>query len=445
MKNWAGNVEFAATRVVQPTSLDELRRALATERSVHVLGAGHSFSEVADSPGMLLSLSALPGRVEIDPDRGEVTLPAGLRLADACGALAAAGWALPSLPSLLGVTVGGAVATGTHGSGDSVPSLAALVSGLEWIGADGDVHWADVGSRREDGLSEPGSASVGAARVPEPALDPRGLVVSLGAFGVVTRLRLRTVPAFTVAQTVYEGLPEAEVAGRLDEALASAEGVSLFTRWKADRSLALWLQRWTGEAGARGDHASSSSPWEPYRAKDPRHPIPGLPADRCTPQLGLEGPWHERLPHFLPTAVPSVGEEVQSEYLLDREQASEAADALLRLGSKIPSPLDGVLAISEVRSVAADELWLSPAYGRRSVAFHFTWFPDRAAIQRAIDAVEEVLVPLGARPHWGKVFRMDSGTVRAVFPRIEEAARLRARLDPEGVFYNAFSRRYLER
>lgn len=444
MKNWAGNVEFAATRFVQPMSLDELRRSLATERSVHVLGAGHSFSKVADSPGLLLSLNALPGRVEIDPERGEVTLPAGLRLAEACGALAAAGWALPSLPSLLGVTVGGAVATGTHGSGDSVPSLAALVSGLEWIDAGGDVHWTDVGSRREDGVSESGSASVSEGRVLEPALDPSGLVVSLGAFGVVTRLRLRIIPAFTVAQTVYEGLPEAEVAGRLHEALASADGVSLFTRWKSDRSLALWLQRWTGGAGARGDQAASASPWEPYRAKGPRHPIPGLPADRCTPQLGLEGPWHERLPHFLPAAVPSVGSEVQSEYFLDRERASEAAFALLWLGSKNPSPLDGVLAISEVRSVAADALWLSPAYGRRSVAFHFTWFPESAAIERAIDSVEQVLVPLGARPHWGKVFRMDPGTVRAALPRLADAARLRLQVDPDGVFHNQFSHRYLE-
>jgi xylitol oxidase len=444
VKNWAGNVEFAAERFVQPRSLDELRRALATERSVHVLGAGHSFSEVADSPGMLLSLSALPGRVEIDPERGEVTLPAGLRLEEGCRTLAAAGWALPSLPSLLGVSVGGAVATGTHGSGDSVPSLSALVSGLEWIGADGDVHSADVGSRREGGVSESGSASVGEARVPESALDPSGFVVSLGAFGVVTRLRLRIVPAFTVAQTVYEGLPETEVAGRLDEALASAEGVSLFTRWKTDRSLALWLQCWTGSAGARGDQDALSAPWEPYRAKGPRHPIPELPADRCTPQLGLEGPWHERLPHFLPAAVPSVGAEVQSEYFLDRERASEAAFALLRLGSKNPSPLDGVLAISEVRSVAADALWLSPAYGRRSVAFHFTWFPEGAAIERAIDSVEQVLVPLGARPHWGKVFRMDPGTVRAAFPRLADAARLRLQIDPDGVFHNPFSRRYLE-
>lgn len=436
MRNWAGNVTFSAHSIAEPASLDELRQVVRRGAPVHALGSGHSFSEVADTSGVLVSLRRLPGSVEVDEATGEATVPAGMTLTELCGALWRRGRALPALPSLLGVTVAGAVATATHGSGDEATVLSGFVSALEWVGPDGELHAAEVPAT---------SGAVGASgEIGEQALgeepESLGLVVGLGAFGIVTSIRLRTEPAYLVAQTVYEGLSEAEVVGGLDEILASASSVSVFTRWRADGSMTLWRKRRVHGGGHSSDLAWR---WQGHQADGPRHPIPGLPADRCTTQLGEPGPWHERLPHFLPSAVPSVGAEVQSEYFVDRTVACRAAEALLSLGSSTHSALDGVVAISEVRSVRADGLWLSPAYGRPSVSFHFTWFPDADKIRRAVDAVEEVLVPLGARPHWGKVFHLDAGTLKVAFPRLLDAASLRAKLDPNEVFQNELSRRYL--
>ncbi|RMI36913.1 FAD-binding protein [Streptomyces triticirhizae] len=407
--NWAGNITFGAARLHRPRSLDELRHIVAGAQRAHVLGSGHSFNRIADTEGDLLRVDGLPRRVEIDETRGVVTLSAGLRYGELATELHAAGFALANLASLPHISVAGSVATGTHGSGNERRGLASAVTAMEFVGADGETF--------------------SLSRESDPGRFP-GAVVHLGALGVVTALTLEVEPAFEVAQWVYPGVPVGTVAAGYPEISASAYSVSVFTDWHSDTATVLLKRRLDREAAG---HPGES--WLGGRlAAGPWHPIPGMPATYCTEQGGVPGPWHERLPHFRPEFTPSGGEELQSELFLPRTSAGEAVGLLREMAGDFA----GVLQVSEIRTIAAEDLWLSPAEGRDSMAFHFTWVRDMEAVLPVLAAVEARLLPLGARPHWGKVTTATPATVAERFPRLADFRRLADSLDPEGCFRNAF-------
>jgi alditol oxidase len=414
LTNWAGNVTFSAERFHRPTSLPELQRLVARARQIRALGSGHSFNRLADTRGDLVTVAALPRSVEVDTATSAVTVSAGLTYGDVCAALSKAGRALRNLASLPHISVAGACATGTHGSGEHNGNLATSVSAVELVTADGDL--------------------VTASRDADPGRFP-GLVVALGALGIVTRLTLDTVPAFDVRQYVYENLPYEQVSEHFDEIESSAYSVSLFTDWRSLRIRQAWLKR-------RADATDAWRPeprWMGGRLADgPRHPVPGMAAAACTEQLGVPGPWHERLPHFRPQFTPSAGDELQSEYLLPRARAIDALHALQPIAGQIAP----VLRICEIRTIAADELWLSPSHRRDTVAFHFTWIKDWAAVAPAVSGVEERLAPLQARPHWGKLFTMSPGAVRGLYQRMDDFRQLMRGYDPAGKFRNDLLDRY---
>ncbi|TDD21713.1 FAD-binding protein [Nonomuraea diastatica] len=395
LTNWAGNTAFRAQNVHHPTSLDELQRLVAASAQVRALGSAHSFNEVADATGDLVVLDRMPGAVEIDSAAATARVPARMTYARLAPVLHKAGFALTNMASLPHISVAGSVATGTHGSGEGIPGLAAAVSSLDLVTADGSVL----------------TISRGDAGFP-------GAVVALGALGVVTSLTLDLVPAFELRQYVREGLA-LEALGDFDEIMASGYSVSLFTDWRDTR---VWLKR--------ADELTSPDWYATRPADGPRHPLPAMPADNCTTQLGVPGPWHDRLPHFRADHPPSgAGDELQSELLLPREHAVKALRELFTIGDRIRP----VLHISEVRTVAADDLWLSPFHGRDSVGIHFTWVRDVAAVLPVLELVEETLAPFEPRPHWGKLF--------TVWPPCPERFRtLVGRLDPEGKFANDFTR-----
>jgi xylitol oxidase len=262
-----------------------------------------------------------------------------------------------------------------------------------------------------------------------------GMVVALGALGVVISLTLDTVAAYDVAQYVYEDLPLEQVTGHFEEILSTAYSVSLFTDWRGPRIRQAWLKR---RADAQ-DQWTPEPSWLGGRLADgPRHPIPGLPAGNCTVQQGIAGPWHERLPHFRAGTTPSVGQELQSEYLLPRQLAAGALDVMASLASV----LKPVLQVCEIRTVAPDDLWLSPSYQRDTVALHFTWVQDTAAVTPVIATIEQLLNPLGARPHWGKLFGTPPHALRALYPRCADFQALLRQYDPGGKFRNGFLDKY---
>jgi xylitol oxidase len=414
MVNWAGNVEFSAVRLHRPRTVGELQDVVASNARVHALGTGHSFSTVADSPGALVSLAGIPPRIRTAADGGSATVSAGIQYADLARHLHAAGLALRNLASLPHISVAGACATGTHGSGDTVGGLATAVRAVQLVTAAGGITVLDRDADAEHFC---------------------GAIVGLGALGVVTELTLDVVPAFDLRQYVYLDLPASMLATHFDEIFASAYSVSVFTDWQGSSHRQLWLK-------CRADQPDRQAPaqrWMGARlAGAPAHPVPGMPASSCTQQLGVPGPWFERLPHFRSGSTPSSGEELQSEYLIPRSRAVDALDLIASLRTRIRP----VLQISEIRTVAPDDLWLSPCYRRPTVGLHFTWIKDPSAVAPVIALVEEKLAPLGARPHWGKLFTIPAETVRSSYERSADFQSLLRRVDPAGKFRNDFIDRY---
>jgi xylitol oxidase len=405
--NWAGNVTYSTECILRPRSVAEAQEMIAGAEKLRPLGTRHSFSLVADSAGALLSTEHLNRIVEIGNET--VTVEAGIRYGELTSALHDHGLALPNVASLPHISVGGAIATGTHGSGVRNQSLAAGVAGLDLVCADGTI-----------------------SRLRRGDADFNGAVVSLGSLGLVAHATLDLVPAFDLRQYVFEELALAAVATDLEPILAGGYSVSVFTTWAEPAIGQVWVK--TKE---RLDGRSSYFGAAP--ATQPRNPVPGGDWQSATEQLGVPGPSHARLPHFRLGFTPSSGAELQSEYVVPREHGADAVRELLRLGG-ILSPL---LFISEIRAVAADTLWLSPFYGQDSIAFHFTWHPRPAEVLAVLPRIEAALTPFGLRPHWGKLFTVPAQALDAVYPRLPDFRRLLERLDGRGKFRNEFTAAYI--
>jgi len=413
-QNWSGHVTFGATTIHHPATLDEVRAIVAAASKVRAFGARHSFNAVADTTGDHLALERLDRVVALDPERRTVTVEGGIRYAQLGPQLQEAGFALHNLASLPHVSVAGAVATATHGSGDRNGNLATAVSGLELVIAEGDVVTL---SRERDG-----DAFLGA-------------VVGLGALGIVTKLTLDLQPTFTMRQTIYDDLTETRLAEDFDGIMGGAYSVSLFTDWRGDRIKQTWVKRregvdampeegaaYFGAAAAVGTHTLSET---------------SAPSN-VTEQQGVPGPWHERLPHFRSYVMPG-GDELQSEYFVSRRHAVAAIGALGTLRARI-APL---VKLSEFRTMTADNLWMSMAYGRDTVGLHFTWQKDWTAVRQLLPLIEEELAPFDARPHWGKLFTMDAARVQALYPKLADFRALARQYDPAGKFRNEFLDTYI--
>jgi xylitol oxidase len=409
--NWAGNYRYSG-EICRPRTVEQLQELVARSAKLKALGTRHSFNGIADTTGDLISLEQFEPVLTVDTERHTVTVGAGVRYGQLCRELHERGYALHNLASLPHISVAGACATGTHGSGDGNGNLATAVSGLEMVTADGEV----LALSRERSRERDGARFLGA-------------VVGLGALGVITQLTLDLVPAFEVAQTVYTDLPLAQLEDHFDAILSSAYSVSLFTDWREARFNQVWCKRRVG------DPVPAEGVLERYGAMPatgPLHPIAENSAASCTEQWGVPGPWYERLPHFRMEYTPSNGEELQSEYFVPRRHACAALNAVYGLREQI-SPL---LLISEVRTIAADDLWMSPCYGRDSVAIHFTWQKEWPAVERLLPQIEARLAPFEAIPHWGKLFTVSPVRWRALYPRLPDFLSLLESCDPQGKFRN---------
>ncbi len=398
LTNWSGNHRYRAPRRHEPSSLDELAAIVAGADTVKILGTRHAFNDISDTDGDLVSMAGIPPEITIDDAAATVTVGGGVTYGALAPVLHDAGWALPNLASLPHVSVAGAVATGTHGSGNRVGSLASAVSGIEILTGDGEVVDLD--------------RSTGAFR---------GAVVNLGAFGAVLRLTLDLLPTFDVRQYVFEGLPFDDLLDDLGAVTGAGYSVSLFTSWDGD-TIPRVLVKTVGDtvpevAGTTPATAESGPTW--------------------TAQLGEPGPWSERLAHFRLDATPSVGEEIQSEYLVDVAHAADAIRAVRALTAQV-TPL---LYATEIRTVAAGDLWLDPAYGRDSVAIHFTWKRDQAAVLAVLPAIEAALEPFAPRPHWGKLFTLDAARLAGRYERLADFRWMAEYFDPAGKFRNDYLRR----
>ena len=414
-RNWAGNYTYRAAQIHRPETVEQIQTLIRDSDRIKALGTRHSFNEIADSSGDLISLERFDKILALDRENRTVTVEAGVRYGRLARWLHEQGYALHNLASLPHISVAGACATATHGSGDLNGNLATAVSAIELVTGRGDVV---VLSRTRD----------------REQLE--GAVVGLGGLGVITKLALDISPTFEMQQDVYENLPLTALEKHFDELTSSAYSVSLFTYWRGSVFNQVWLKRQV----PNGTSIKAEGQLFGARLATTRlHPIPDMSAENCTEQLGVCGPWFERIPHFRMDFTPSSGEELQSEYFIPREQAFAALGSIDQLREAI-APL---LHTSEVRTIAADHLWMSPCYKQASVAIHFTWKQDWEAVQKILPQIEEALAPFHARPHWAKLFVMSPARLQSLYERLPDFQNLLQKYDPDGKFRNAFLDTYI--
>jgi xylitol oxidase len=401
LRNWAGTYTYTAGGVVNARTVDDVRRAVLEGGRVRAVGTRHSFNDLADTAGTLISVSGIDPDPVLNPGARTVTIGAGATYGALASWLEERGWALGNLASLPHITIGGAIATGTHGSGVANQVLSAAVAGLQYVDAAGVVREA----RRGDP-------------------DFSGMPVGLGAFGIVTRVTLDIVPSYLIRQDVYAGLPWGRVLAQLDDIMSAAYSVSLLTSWLGDSVQHAWVKRrLTGpDDAAEAEFFGARLATGPVRLAD-------APASHLTP-LGVAGPWPQRLPHFRADAVPTNGNEIQTEFFVPMSQGAAALEAVRGLRKRLAR----VLLVSEIRAIAADDLWLSGASGRPTLALNFTWRHSARKVVGLLPGLQEALAPFGARPHWGTVWRRFS--LNPVYPRLTHARDLFERLDPDGTFSN---------
>ena len=408
-QNWAGNITYSTDHVLAPANADEVRSAVKSCSKLRALGSRHSFNRIADSTQNQISLEHL-NQIDIDDKARTVTVGAGVRYGQLAPVIDAHGFALHNLASLPHISVAGAIATATHGSGIHNGNLATAVRALEIVTANGDVIQL---SRDHDG---------------DQFL---GAVVGLGAVGVVTRVTLDLLPTFQVAQTVYQNLSFSELEHNFDAIFGVGYSVSLFTDWQHHQATQVWIKRKL-QPGEK--HESAPDFYGAKRATEKLHPITGHAAESCTEQQGIPGPWYERLPHFKMNFTPSSGRELQTEYFVPREHGYQAILAVEKLRDQITPHLF----VTELRTIAADDLWMSTAYKRDSLAIHFTWKPEWDVVSKILPRIEAQLKPFAPRPHWAKLFTIPPAQLQAQYTRLPDFKQMIQRHDSQEKFRNAF-------
>lgn len=414
-RNWAGNFQYSTTHWHKPETIEEVQQLVSSLTKLRVIGTRHSFNRIADSKENMVSLQNLNNVLSIDREKETVTVEAGIKYGDLCQVLQQNGYALHNLASLPHISVAGAVATATHGSGNGNQNLAAAVHAMEIVNADGSIVTFSKEKSEE---------------------ELHGAVVGLGGLGVVTKLTLDVLPSHQMRQDVYENLPIAQLEHHFDTIFSSAYSVSLFTDWQNDRFNQVWLKT------KLTDDPTFSLGEEFFGAKAANqnlHPVPGVGAENCTAQLGVPGDWLDRMAHFRMDFIPSKGQELQSEYIMPREHAYDAICALGEISEQIAP----YLLISEVRTIAQDELWLSPSYKQDSVAIHFTWQDKWKEVQQVLPLIEAQLEPFQAKPHWGKLFTTSPAKIQSLYEKMTAFQQLLIKYDPNGKFRNTFLDKYI--
>jgi xylitol oxidase len=410
-RNWAGNITYLSDNLYEPSTIEELREVIVNNRKIKAQGTNHSFNGIDNSTFNFVRLLKMNQVISLDETNMTVTVQAGMRYGELCKYLEEKGYALHNLASLPHISIGGSIATATHGSGDKNRNLSSAVRAMKIMNAAGEV--VDAGN------------------------DLPSTIVHLGALGIVTEVTLAIQPSFQVRQFVYQYLPMNVLKDHFEEIFSSGYSVSLFFDWASENINQVWVKKRV-TSDDPGD-----APADLFGAKAATkdlHPIETISAVNCTPQMGVAGPWHERLPHFKLDFTPSAGEELQAEYFVPRSRGYEAIAAVYDLREKV-SPL---IQISEVRSIAADELLMSPCYKQDSIAIHFTWKKDWDGVSKVLPLIERVLEKFTVRPHWGKLFTVDPKVLGSRYAsRLNDFNKLAKRFDPDGKFQNEFLERNL--
>lgn len=410
LTNWSGNLTYGTSNIHYPATAAEVQSIVQQSWRIKALGSRHSFNNIADSNEQFISLERLNKIVLLDRTANTVTVEAGMRYGELAPYLHKNGYALHNLASLPHLTIAGAIATATHGSGIMNGNLSTGVSAIEFVNANGDLITLSKNNY--------GGQFYGA-------------VVALGAIGILTKITLDLLPAFDMQQLVYLNLPMKELVQNFNAIASAGYSVSLFTNWKNHLVNEVWIKNIV-----KPDHANVSLQdlFGAVAATKNMHPLENESAENCTDQMGIAGPWFDRLPHFKMGFKPSAGEELQSEYFVDIAYAYDAIMAVEKLKEKI-SPH---LFVSEIRTIAADQLWMSPCYKKTCVAIHTTWKREQETVMQLLPLMEARLEPFKPVPHWGKLFTMTPQLLQSRYEKLDDFKQLVHTFDPEGKFQNDY-------
>ena len=407
--NWAGTFHYHTDRVLQPQSAQEVCQAVKSVSNVRALGTRHSFNGIADSTSAQISTLGLTG-CRIDASAKIATVGSGMKYGDLAKVLDKAGFALANMASLPHISVGGSIATATHGSGLRNGNLPSSVRGLEFVAADGTLH---------------------TLRADRDGDTFKGAVVGLGSLGIVTQVDLAIQPTYNMTQIVYQNLNFGQLEHNFEAIMNTGYSTSLFTNWQHHQAWQVWIKRRVDQDGGTAPPASF---YGATLAKEKLHPVLGQNPEKATEQGNIVGKWYERLPHFKMEFTPSTGREIQTEYFVPFESGYQAVLAVESLRDQITPHLF----VTELRAIAADDLWLSMAYQRRSLAIHFTWKPEWDAVMRLLPQIEAKLKPFSPRPHWAKVNTLRAAQIDSIYPRMGDFKRLMKQYDPQGKFVNSY-------
>ena len=408
-ENWAGNYHYSTNTVLEPSTVAETQDAVRSVDHVRALATRHSFNGIADCTVAQISTLRL-NSFNLNAAQKTVTVGSGIRYGELALQLDKAGFALHNLASLPHISVAGSIATATHGSGLRNGNLPTAVRGLEIVAADGSVHTL---TQAKDGDRFAGA------------------VVGLGALGIVTAVTLEIQPRYDMTQVVYRDLDLGQLEHNFEAIMNAGYSVSIFTNWQRHRAWELWIKRRVDQGGAAAPPATF---YGATLATEKLHPVVGVDPEKTTDQMNSVGPWYQRLPHFKLEYTPSVGREIHTEFFVPFEQGYQALLAIEPLRDQITPHIF----VTELRAVAADDLWLSMAYKRRSLAIHFTWKPEPDAVKRLVPQIEAKLAPFQPRPHWGKVFAFSAQQLAQRYPRWNDFKQLALEFDPKGKFRNRF-------
>jgi xylitol oxidase len=399
-KNWGGNLDYGPGKILAPESLAELSEIIRSGK-VRPIGTKHSFSNLVIGEGQLVSAAGLSFEPVIDQKNSTVTVPAATKYGELAVFLEEEGYALKNMGSLPHISIAGSAATGTHGSGDKNQILSSSLVSFSYLDANGVIVTLNRSSKNFEACR-----------------------VGLGAYGLWVNLTLAIVQSYQMRQDVFRNLPWELFLEDPAKLTAAGYSVSLFTKWGSDTIDQTWVKSRSHDsappieiAGIKPD--STSMP----------ELMPGV-GDNLTQQGGEEGAWLDRLPHFRFDATPSAGNEIQTEYFFERKNIVGAIKAIQTIASEI----NPTLLISEIRTIAQDAAWLSPMLRGDSVAVHFTWVNDAAAVAKAVALVEKATAEFKPIPHWGKVHGFSAEKLREVHPKLDRAKALFDSLDPQGVF-----------
>lgn len=396
LHNWGGNFNYSTQNIQYPRSVAEVQQIVKNAGKLRVVGSRHSFSKIADSECTMLSTIGLNKIIGINGSIPSVTVQGGLTYTDLLTSLNTAGFALPNLASLAEISVGGAASTNAHGTGVANQALANHIRSMEIVLANGSL--LTIGPN-----------------------DPRlkGMAAGLGAFGVVTQLELKLVPAFNITTYTYVNMPVQNSYENFAALQNMGFGVLLVNMFTAPDAwnIAIVYAR----SDANNTAMLTSNLFGGTLVSQTTQP--SYLALLSIAQIGLSG---------------VDGNEIQTEYFVPISKAVEAIKAVTAVANST-NIFPSLATAFVIRTIASDDLWMSEYYGNDTmVAIHFSWQNNVTAVEAVLPQLERAMIPYGARPHWGKMFTMEPEDFLPHYPKVNEFKKLAEQLDPKGKFRNEF-------